>query len=264
MLNNNFSTFIRQPLPSVSTKLGLHHCTWCVQNARCHHKEGKNIYLFKLIIYVFAIYFICILFLDNYGVCGEETPSQSPGWWGASGTEISHPSECSILDKRPGFTFIKYQHPVILSYPDQVIIINATTVDFNTPGSSNRDHMSGEMVAQLKGFLHTPTNWADIGEMLRVCVGYSRAELNLTRHDYSEIINISAFETSSLCRVVNGSLEPGKIAIDFRAYRIISPTSHNSHQQSKMEIQHNKSSETSKVFMNSQKYMNLKIFTYLT
>lgn len=31
----------RTPLPSVSTKLGLDQCNWCVQNARCHHKDGK-------------------------------------------------------------------------------------------------------------------------------------------------------------------------------------------------------------------------------
>lgn len=36
----------RSPLPSVSTKLGLYKCSWCVQNARCHHKDGKTSRLF--------------------------------------------------------------------------------------------------------------------------------------------------------------------------------------------------------------------------
>ena len=43
------------PAHSVANKFGLNQCTWCVQNARCHHKD------------------------DNYGVCGEDTPSQEPG-----------------------------------------------------------------------------------------------------------------------------------------------------------------------------------------
>lgn len=266
---------MRQPLPSVSTKLGLHHCTWCVQNARCHHKEGNKRILFENAYNLFHR----TIFLDNYGVCGEDTPSQSPGWWGASGTEITHPSECRVLDKRPGFTFIKYQHPVNWNYPDQVTIINATTVDFNTPGSSNRDYMSGEMVAQLKGFLHTPASWADIGEMLLVCVSFSRAELNLKRHKYPEIINITAVEPPPLCRIVNGTLEPGKIAIDFKAHRINLPNSRNSDQQSTMVIQHNNekmvlqhnsekmviqnNSENHKVFINLNE-IDFKSFFILT
>lgn len=28
---------------SVAAKLRLSQCTWCVQNARCHHKHGKSI-----------------------------------------------------------------------------------------------------------------------------------------------------------------------------------------------------------------------------
>lgn len=29
-------------ISSVAHKLRLDQCTWCVQNARCHHKDGKN------------------------------------------------------------------------------------------------------------------------------------------------------------------------------------------------------------------------------
>lgn len=91
---------------SVSQKLRLGECTWCVQNARCHHKD------------------------DTYGICGlrEDSPSMSPGWWGSKGTEVLEPKKCRELDQRPGLTFVKYYHPVNLSQPDHVAIINATTV----------------------------------------------------------------------------------------------------------------------------------------
>lgn len=41
---------------SFASKFGLNQCQWCVQNARCHHK-------------------------DNYGTCGsgDDTPSQEMG-----------------------------------------------------------------------------------------------------------------------------------------------------------------------------------------
>lgn len=80
-----------------------------MQNARCHHKD------------------------DNYGVCGlqEDSPSQIPGWWGPKGTEIVNPDQCRELDRRPGLTFVKYHHPVNYSQPDNVAIINATTVSVN-------------------------------------------------------------------------------------------------------------------------------------
>lgn len=91
---------------SAAHKLGLQECTWCVQNAKCHYKD------------------------DNYGVCGlqEDSPSQIPGWWGPKGTEITNPNHCRELDKRPGLTFVKYHHPVNFSQPDNVAVINATTV----------------------------------------------------------------------------------------------------------------------------------------
>jgi multipile epidermal growth factor-like domains protein 8 len=55
---------LRGNFRSVASKLGLGMCSWCVQNARCHYKEDRT-------------------------VCGEETPSQDPGWWGSKGTEVS-------------------------------------------------------------------------------------------------------------------------------------------------------------------------------
>lgn len=87
----------------------VEECSWCVQNARCHHKD------------------------DNYGVCGlrEDSPTQMPGWWGTKGTEVMHPEQCHDHDRRPGLTFVKYFHPVNFSQPDHVAIINATTVSFH-------------------------------------------------------------------------------------------------------------------------------------
>lgn len=95
-----------KPIITAALKLGLAECTWCVQNARCHHKD------------------------DNYGVCGlrDDSPSQVPGWWGTKGTEVLKPEECREKDLRPGLTFVKYHHPINFSQPDNVAIINATTV----------------------------------------------------------------------------------------------------------------------------------------
>lgn len=118
-------------LISAAHKLGLGECTWCVQNARCHHKD------------------------DNYGVCGvnEGSPFQPPGWWGTKGTEVHQPEHCRQLDKRPGLTFLKYHHPVNWTQPDVVAIMNATTVDFSPPSTPIRlkANQPGEMVARLLG-----------------------------------------------------------------------------------------------------------------
>lgn len=83
---------------SVARKLGLDKCSWCVQNARCHHK-------------------------DDYGICGEDTPSQDVGWWGKTGIEITSPEYCSNLDKRPGLTLIRYLYPVDYNMPDAISVV---------------------------------------------------------------------------------------------------------------------------------------------
>lgn len=208
---------------SASHKLGLDECTWCVQNARCHHKD------------------------DNYGVCGlrEDSPSQIPGWWGTKGTEVIKPEQCIKLDRRPGLTFIKYHHPVNLSQPDNVIIINATTVDFNSPNSLIRSDtsQSGEMVARLLGFLRLPTDWQ---EMLNVCISYCSATLTL----YDNLIANTTTEQKD-CKLVkwtnNQSLD--KVPVDFKATKIVNVNAYNLHQESKMELQHYKDAEdTPKVF----------------
>ncbi|KAJ8978063.1 hypothetical protein NQ317_015870 [Molorchus minor] len=204
---------------SASHKLGLEECTWCVQNARCHHKD------------------------DNYGVCGlqEDSPSQIPGWWGSKGTEIVKPSQCREFDRRPGLTFVKYHHPVNLSQPDHVAIINATTVDFNghTHSLSRADFMTGgEMVARLLGFLRLPPNWE---EMLNVCISHCSATLTLAD---DLIVNVTAEQKD--CKSVKWpkNLTFEKVPVDFKSKKIINLGSHNSHfQQSKMELQHYKDSD---------------------
>ncbi|KAJ8956844.1 hypothetical protein NQ318_014258 [Aromia moschata] len=160
----------RAAMASAAHKLGLEECTWCVQNARCHHKD------------------------DNYGVCGlqEDSPSQIPGWWGSKGVEVVNPSQCREFDRRPGLTFVKYHHPVNLSQPDHVAIINATTVDFNGPNSYTRADIltGGEMMARLLGFLRLPPNWQ---EMLNICTSYCTAVLSLAD---SLIVNVTAEQKS--------------------------------------------------------------------
>lgn len=85
---------------------GLGECAWCVQNARCHPRD------------------------DPHGTCGSQvdSPSQIPGWWGAKGQEIRQPQDCANLDRRPGLTYIKYNHPPNFSQPDSVATLNATTI----------------------------------------------------------------------------------------------------------------------------------------
>lgn len=128
---------------SVASKLGLNECTWCVQNAKCHHRD------------------------DNYGICGEDTPSRSPGWWGEKGTEIRQPSQCTSNDKRPGLTYIKYHHPVNLTMPDFVAIVNATMVDFGSPPPATQyeQKLEGEMLARLVGFVRPQKTWEEPSEI---------------------------------------------------------------------------------------------------
>lgn len=148
---------------SVSNKLNLGTCTWCVQNARCHHKD------------------------DNYGVCGlrDDTPSQIPGWWGSKGTEITKVEECREMDRRPGLTFLTYKSPANYSQPDSVAIVNATTVDFTPSQNAKMEAaLGGDMVARLTGFLRPPNYfWDSAAEQLKICIGYNSATLHVSRND---------------------------------------------------------------------------------
>ncbi|XP_074030037.1 multiple EGF like domains 8 isoform X1 [Leptinotarsa decemlineata] len=212
------------PMISAARKLGLEECTWCVQNARCHHKD------------------------DNYGVCGlqEDSPSQIPGWWGPKGTEVVKPEQCRELDRRPGLTFVKYHYPVNYSQPDNVAIINATTVDFISPTSSlpRGDFSSGgEMVARLLGFLRLPPSWQ---EMLNVCVSFCSATLTV-----SDTLVANVTPEAKECMGVKwpDNITLDRISVDFMSKKMINMGYNTYMQQSKMELQHFKESDdTPKVF----------------
>ncbi|PZC82381.1 hypothetical protein B5X24_HaOG210422 [Helicoverpa armigera] len=211
----------RTPLPSVSTKLGLDQCNWCVQNARCHHKD------------------------DNYGVCGEDTPSENPGWWGTTGTEVTTPEECKLLDKRPGLTFLRYQQPADWNHPDGVSVVNATTVDWGTGGGSNHI-FSGPSEARLRGWLHIPQYWNGTGETLHICAGYSNISLALGEAG-GPVANLTA--QPSACSLVDWpTLFPGRLAVDMHANDSLHTGLYPSHHHAKMELLHNKSQESAKVF----------------
>ncbi|XP_046398520.1 multiple epidermal growth factor-like domains protein 8 [Ischnura elegans] len=164
---------------SVSHKLRLGQCTWCVQNARCHHKD------------------------DNFGVCGTQEDNAAGagsgdgppvGWWGPQGTEVIRVEECRTMDRRPGLTFLKYKHPANYTHPDYVGIINATTADFNLPGAfGTRTELplGGEVRARLLGFLWPPQTSSlapsgkamvgSSGATIRICASFSSASLSVSR-----------------------------------------------------------------------------------
>ncbi|XP_076755978.1 multiple EGF like domains 8 [Xylocopa sonorina] len=220
---------------SVSNKLNLGTCTWCVQNARCHHKD------------------------DNFGVCGlrDDTPSQIPGWWGSKGTEIIKVEKCREMDKRPGLTFLKYKPPVNFSQPDSVTIVNATTVDFNVPsmqGAKTESALGGEMIARLIGFLRPPQYfWDSTVEHLKICVSYNSATLHMSRSDDPQELELVANLTAETSQCIptkrsDGNpmiLLPGRYLLDFESKRMVT-TSYA--YASKMEITHNKKTENPKVF----------------
>lgn len=223
-------TSLKLPAHSVANKLGVNQCTWCVQNARCHHRD------------------------DNYGVCGEDTPSQEPGWWGAKGTEVLDPHRCTELDRRPGLTFLKYLSPVNWTQPDDVTIVNATMVDFVTPTSTTHTEQSfhGEIVARLLGFIRPPQMWQEAGELLHVCASYSQAVLRVGLPDdtMKVVSNISADTTQ--CMLASWPLREDRYIVDFQAKRTQesggnSPKSHY-HQHSQMGLQHNGSHDSARAF----------------
>lgn len=207
---------------SVAKKLGLDKCTWCVQNARCHHK-------------------------DEYGLCGEDTPSQDVGWWGKTGIEITQPEFCSHLDKRPGLTLLRYLNPVDFNMPDSISIINATMVDFNMPTMTTQTEqtLTGEIVTRLLGFIRPPETWKGAGERLMVYSSHSQSELKIGF--WGQNIKLAANITSdqTTCTQAKWSaLEPGKIYVDLLARR----SSRNVNQYSKIGLQHNRTTDNVKAF----------------
>ncbi|XP_054283597.1 multiple epidermal growth factor-like domains protein 8 [Macrosteles quadrilineatus] len=223
-------------LTSVALKLHLGHCTWCVQNARCHHKD------------------------DNFGVCGlkDDTPSQEAGWWGDKGQEVMSADVCRELDRRPGLTFLKYKYPANWTQPDHVSIINATTADFNALSASvsrTEQNLGGEVTARLLGFLRPPQTWENSQEQLRICVSHSNATLrlaSLTSH-LEVVANLSAEQTHCVAALwptgTPAVLLPGRYLVDYESRKNISISQYPPiHSHSKMELLHNKTHETPKVF----------------
>lgn len=253
---NQRTNFVR--VHSVADKLGLNQCHWCVQNARCHHKD------------------------DNFGVCGagEDTPSQEIGWWGATGTEITSPKQCTSLDRRPGLTFLKYLSPVNWSAPDEVSIVNATMVDFITPTSSTRAEniIHGGIVARLIGFIRPPKKWTRSNELWHMCASYSKAFLKLDKNsdlnDMQMVGNITA--THFQCMLVNWidvlnkeniedkneTSSTERLLIDFQANRTTG--SSNDKYYSKFGLQHNGTYENPKAFAFEylEPYSNGNCLTY--
>ena len=72
---------------------------------------------------------------------GEDTPSQAPGWWGSKGTEVVRASECRLLDRRPGLTFLKYTHPANWSQPDLVSTHQSKFSTFCISENKNKKYM---------------------------------------------------------------------------------------------------------------------------
>lgn len=216
----------QEPSHSISNKFGLNQCTWCVQNARCHHKD------------------------DNYGVCGEETPSQVPGWWGSKGTEVVSPKQCTELDRRPGLTFLKYLAPVNWTMPDDVRVVNATMVDFMIPSSTTHTEqgLNGEIVARLMGFIRPPKIWKNAAEILHVCASYSHAVLKLGQdgEELKVAANIS-FDQNQCVLAAWSNLE-NRLVVDFQAKRTLENGAGNHYQHSKMGLQHNGSHENVRAF----------------
>ncbi|KAH8324231.1 hypothetical protein KR074_001932 [Drosophila pseudoananassae] len=197
---------------SVASKLGLNECTWCVQNARCHHRD------------------------DNYGICGD-----SSGWWGDQGTEIRRPSLCTSNDRRPGLTYIKYHYPINYTMPDYVGIVNATMVDFASPPFTTyfEHKLEGEMLARLLGFVRPQHQWNN--SAMQVCTSYStallRAGLGL---NLDELVNVtSQTSNQSYCSNVQLPTTEQPFLIDFQARRRIGGNGiYNAYQKTKMELQH--------------------------
>lgn len=230
----------------MADKLGLNQCQWCVQNARCHHKD------------------------DNYGVCGsgEDTPSQEMGWWGPNGVEITTPLQCSSQDRRPGLTLTKYYSPVNWTSPDEVSIVNATTVDFATPiASTLAEHdIHGDIVARLYGFIRPPLKWTQSDESWQMCASYSKAILKLSSgtnvDGLTAVANLTTAQAQCVAidwigvwqkhqgdQVANETMSIPRLLVDFQANRTLYTAGgvihHNFyHSHSKIGLQHNGTHDT--------------------
>lgn len=234
----------------MADKLRLNQCQWCVQNARCHHKH------------------------DNFGVCGagDDSPSDDKGWWGTNGIEVTQPKDCSRLDRRPGLTYLKYFSPINWTMPDEVAIVNATTVDFMTPSTNTlTEHtLHGDILARFHGFIRPPRSWKKAGERLHLCSSYSKAAFKISNgsimNDVVTSANLTAEkmvctqvdwpksdaadESDKLTQMFNG---PERFLIDLQANRTFESNggwlaSRFYHYPSIIALKHNGSHEHAKSF----------------
>lgn len=205
---------------SVANKLGLNECSWCVQNAKCHHRD------------------------DNYGSCGEDTPSRNPGWWGELGTEIRDLEQCTRYDRRPGLTYIQYHYPINLTMPDMVSIVNATMVDFASPIPSSQyeqQKIEGDMMARLIGFVWPQKQWKEDSTEMQVCTSHSSAifRAGISRN-ISELQELAHIAFNQLyCRNIAMPSTEQPFLIDFQARRRIDLAAlYGNYAKTKMELQH--------------------------
>lgn len=97
------------------------------------------------------------------------------------------------------------------------------------------------MVARLLGFLRPPTQWQ---EMLKVCVSYCSATLSIAGKLMS---NVTAEQKECQPQKWPDKETSNRVAVDFESHKIVSIGAYNTHQPSKMELQHHKENETPKV-----------------
>lgn len=232
----------------MADKLRLNQCQWCVQNARCHHKH------------------------DNFGVCGagDDTPSEDKGWWGTNGVEVTLPKDCSRLDKRPGLTFLKYFSPINWTMPDEVAIVNATTVDFIAPSSNTftEQAIHGNIMARFLGFIRPPKSWRTTKERLHLCASNSKADFRISTESGVRLMqNLTA--EKMICKPVDWPREgdadsssntdslinmADRFMIDLQANRTVLtsdshlPTHRYFHYPSVISLKHNGSHEHAKSF----------------
>lgn len=118
-------------------------------------------------------------------------------------------------------------------------------MDFNSPSNPwlRADPAAGgEMVARLLGFLRPPPGF---NEMLKVCVSYSTASLQIAN---SLLANVSAEQKHCQPSIQwPPDITVDRVSVDFESRKAINLGIYNNHQQSKMELLHYHDKEAPKV-----------------
>lgn len=197
---------------TVSNKLPIGKCTWCVQNTKCHQK-------------------------NDYEPCGESDAVEKIGyqWWGRNGIEIKEKSLCTRFDKPPGLTYTKHFHPFDWNQPDFVSLVNSTLVDFTGAliTSHSEPIRNGEVIARLRGYIHLPIQ-ENQKEVLKVCGSFAQIVLKTTSKS-SVIANFTADQN----HCIESLWGQQKTLIDLQATRRLSNQITQQHYQSKVGLQNN-------------------------